>query len=1031
MLQKNYYQNERLNTKNIRSFYMNKTTKSKRLAALSPLEEFAFYGFPDFDNEQRSTYFEFSDLELELISICPSLSAKVYCALQIGYFKAKNIFFRFSLKTVPKDDLHYIISQYFQGAELLETDVTTKYEYYLQRESISQLFCYRLWSNKFLNKLSDRAKLIVRRDISPNFIANKLLIFLQDEKIVRPGYSTLQGIVSQTLTEERYRLKVCFQKHLTESDKQNLNQLLKNETTISELAALKQDAKSFGYKMMRFERMKYSILKPLYNISKNIMQYLDISKQNIDHYAILAHHYTVYDLLRFDDEQTYLYLLCYVFKRYKQVNDNIIDAFNFNLNKGEKKIKEMADSQVIKDPDKMSQNIGRLLLLYVDDNLSDSLTLGEARNKAFDILPKDTIRSVGEKLVKKKQRMLDLQWKERDKAALRYKHNLRPLFMAIDFESKLPDNPLLKAINWIKSVFNKNQSLSQQAFDNFQCEFISKRFKPYLITGEKDGKMTMNANRYEILVYLQIINQMETGALHIEDSILYRTFAHELVPADRCKDVMENIGIPWFKTSCDEQIDSLLKELDTLWERFNDNLKQGTLKHLKYALQKKEILWVKPKLTNVEDQGHNQAFYDKLPICDIADVIRFANDECGFLSDLPPLKYRYKKQQTDEDHLIAVIIAQAMNIGNHKMAQTSDISYSILNSTYQQHMRLATLKKACVTIANAISKLIIFPYYNIDPNDLYGGEDGQKFETITPTAKARYSRKYYKKGRGVVAYTLLSNHVPIECELIGAHEHESHFVFDVWYGNTSMIQPTIITGDMHSINKANFAILHWFGSELRPRFTNLKKELANVYCGKELENYSDFLTKPAGQIDRKLIVGEKENINQVIVTLALKEMSQSTFVRKLCALSPQNNTRKAVFECNKLIRSIYTLKCILDPSMLVNAHRSQNRVESYHGLRGAISKSGGVKALYGRSDIEVEISNQCGRLIALAIIYYNANIQSRVLMRIDPKDNKKQAYIKYKVSPVSWKHLNFTGKFQFYKNRQHIDIEKLIENISF
>ncbi len=36
-------------------------------------------------------------------------------------------------------------------------------------------------------------------------------------------------------------------------------------------------------------------------------------------------------------------------------------------------------------------------------------------------------------------------------------------------------------------------------------------------------------------------------------------------------------------------------------------------------------------------------------------------------------------------------------------------------------------------------------------------------------------------------------------------------MFDIWYRNTSDIVPTAITGDMHSVNKANFAILHWFG----------------------------------------------------------------------------------------------------------------------------------------------------------------------------------------------------------------------------
>jgi hypothetical protein len=49
--------------------------------------------------------------------------------------------------------------------------------------------------------------------------------------------------------------------------------------------------------------------------------------------------------------------------------------------------------------------------------------------------------------------------------------------------------------------------------------------------------------------------------------------------------------------------------------------------------------------------------------------------------------------------------------------------------------------------------------------------------------------------------------------------------------------------------------------------------------------------------------------------------------------------------------------------------RSQNRIESYHQLRSAIAQLGGKKELTGRIDIEIEISNQCGRLIANALIY--------------------------------------------------------------
>jgi len=33
--------------------------------------------------------------------------------------------------------------------------------------------------------------------------------------------------------------------------------------------------------------------------------------------------------------------------------------------------------------------------------------------------------------------------------------------------------------------------------------------------------------------------------------------------------------------------------------------------------------------------------------------------------------------------------------------------------------------------------------------------------------------------KGVSAYTLVANHVPCNARIIGTHEHESHFVFDI------------------------------------------------------------------------------------------------------------------------------------------------------------------------------------------------------------------------------------------------------------
>lgn len=117
--------------------------------------------------------------------------------------------------------------------------------------------------------------------------------------------------------------------------------------------------------------------------------------------------------------------------------------------------------------------------------------------------------------------------------------------------------------------------------------------------------------------------------------------------------------------------------------------------------------------------------------------------------------------------------------------------------------------------------------------------------------------------------------------------------------------------------------------------------------------------QPAGQIDRDLIIREKNNLDRIVTTLGLKGMTQGT----LYTYTTTNPTRQALFEYDQLVCSICTLKYLRDPQLERNIRRSQNRIETYHQLHAVVAKVGGKKELTGKNDIETDISNQCGRLI--------------------------------------------------------------------
>ena len=128
---------------------------------------------------------------------------------------------------------------------------------------------------------------------------------------------------------------------------------------------------------------------------------------------------------------------------------------------------------------------------------------------------------------------------------------------------------------------------------------------------------------------------------------------------------------------------------------------------------------------------------------------------------------------------------------------------------------------------------------------------------------------------------------------------------------------------------------------------------------------------------------------------------------------------------------IYSPKKISYESLYKKVHKSQNRIESYHQLRAAIAKVGGKKQLYGKTDIDVEISNQCNRLVTHVIIYYNSILLSKLLEKYENyKDKEKFLSIIRRISPIAWHyHIHFLGQYVFQKKNNPIDLKELLKTL--
>lgn len=93
--------------------------------------------------------------------------------------------------------------------------------------------------------------------------------------------------------------------------------------------------------------------------------------------------------------------------------------------------------------------------------------------------------------------------------------------------------------------------------------------------------------------------------------------------------------------------------------------------------------------------------------------------------------------------------------------------------------------------------------------------------------------------------TLNANMLPICLKVIGANEHESHYLLDLVESNNSEINISGVSGDMHSINRVNFALMYMFGYQFMPRFTHLAHTSSQkLVCFGNLIDYEKSIIRP-------------------------------------------------------------------------------------------------------------------------------------------------------------------------------------------
>ncbi|CNI60456.1 Tn3 family transposase [Yersinia pekkanenii] len=994
--------------------------KKKRIRILTNNEINELYQIPAFNSAEREEYFSLDkDLRRRINSIS-KIESRIYIILLIGYFRYKPVVPELTEQNYKKDIKH-IIQHYYPK---INHEISLNISKRTKSRLVSTMFSildFRPLTPDLKVALIIRLKDVATICMDPKYILDELLAFLGQNRIALPGYSTVQDFISEALNTERQRIINILSNRMTDSTAKKLHSMLYDDGKLNEIRGYSGSAKDFSPSEIEKELCTHNTISDIYYEIKEIINLLGISQGNMNYYATIVKHSTAFNLKRHSNWQGILYLCCYLYFRYREINDKIITAFRYLIRKHSEASVLSAKQRVTEEIELVNKKMkfaSDVFNCFIDESLEDTIPFGEVRKKIFSLIPKDDLYLVSQFFDKKSIDSTEYQWQYIDNNHHKVANSIRKLFMAIDLVYEKEQTAIVKQIKTTREDLRKKGVL-----DSTDQRIIRPVEKEYIVN---EGKV--NAARFEFHMYTKVSNLLESGSIYASESEKNKRLGDDLIDVatwekDRIN-LIKNTGL-------ERLINPITETLSELEAKFNEQLKnvsasinEDANEFVRKQPQSNRLQWSlasKKWKTSIDNPVYNQ-----IKDIGIVDVMKYVNNETGFLSVFNGISSKKNDLTAMDNDLLACIFGNGANYGIHRIAFASDRSIGVLRGVNDKFVRPETTGQANDIISDAIAALPIFKHWTINEDSPFGSIDGQKHSCRINTFKARFSAKYFRKGKGVSAMTLVSNHVPLATVVISPNEYEGHFAFDLLYNNTSEIQPKSLATDNHGVNNVNFSILDIFGYQFSPRYAKFKKIFNELF---EVELIDDeMVIKLRKVINNKLIIQEWSNIQHIICSLSRKTTVQSTVIKKLSNTKRGSKTLTALREYDRLIRCIYVLNYVDNKTLRQFVQQALNRGEAYHQLRRAIASVNGNQ-FRGGNDYQIDQWNDCARLIANCIIYYNSAILSGLVEKFEKQNNEKAIEMLANLSPVAWGHILLGGNYSFEEQAAITNLDSILENV--
>lgn len=833
-------------------------------------------------------------------------------------------------------------------------------------------------------------------------LLDALIDHLRRAKIVRPGISRLERLVTEVRDQANAQVLKIVEEQLTEDQRRGLDALLKAPE---------------GSGLSRFQWLKAA---PPQATAKHLLEWLEkiatCRSLGADHLDLTRLHPNRVKLLaRRARQKTSLpiargaaperdaLLACFLHEALRDLTDQAVEMQAQLVERVFRRAERKRDTEfaekgkAINDKVLLLERVGRVIL-----NEAEVPDL-EVRRTVYQRVSKERLtQALAEiTILAQPADFNPLAYAARSHSYLR---QFTPQFLAtLHFRSDCSTDALLEAITFMRQV----NAEARETLSAAPTGFIPWRWKQHILSAS--GQVA-NRPLYEMCLMQCLIQALDNGQVWIEHSREHTDFRQDWIgdpdwPAARQAFLSEQpqwTAAEDFLAQRQHALDQRMADVNRQWPDLKDEVQI-----VDGGLQLSRL----DKLAEPEGTADVRGALQRLfPRRTLPEVLVEVNGWTGFADHLTSLNPQVRAIANLTLRKLAVVMALGMNIGLENMAQAvTGMSYEELAWVADWYLREDTLRQAIVALVNFLTHQPMARHWG---DGTTSSSDGQLFGVEARSLYARTNPHALKLGPSMNVYTHVADNLgPYYAQLIESTASEAAYIVDGLLYHETELRIREHYADTRGYTDLVFGLCHLLGFRFAPRLRDVS-ERRLFRLRRNLDAYPHIKSLFVAPINAHAVRAGWDDVLRMTVSVKCGVLPASRALRKLNAYHPESRLYKALREVGRIDKTLFLLDYLSIEAVRRRVLIGLNKGEAYHALDRALCiGQGGLLKPRGRED-QANQAN-CLRLLATAVIVWNTVYMGEAVERLRAANYEIRDEQLSHIYPMLLQHLNLIGEYRF------------------